>query len=139
MDEGKEKVVQNNETNADQIGAAVLTYLRGLLVATIIGATVGFGAAWFSIWMESVSMYLVGLVCIAIPAGVARVTMGRRNIMTALICASGAFVSIGVMFLTIDSQGLTWSDNESIWDHFWIYAFAAIAMSAFCGFVKDKD
>lgn len=127
------------ETIGHKFGAAVLTYFGGLLVALIVGCIVGFGVAWFSIWINGVNDELIVIVCVAIPAGIVRVVTRRANIMTGLLGAAGAFIAILAFYATLDYKELTWSDSDSIWDNFWIYGIMAIVVGAIVGMIKGKD
>lgn len=127
-----------SETPGYKFGVAVLTYFGGLLVAILSGCIVGFGFAWFSIWINSVIEVLV-IFCAVIPAGIARAVTSRTNIMTGLLGAAGAFVTILVFYLTLDYKELTWSDSESIWDKFWLYCIPTTLFGAFVGFYKGKE
>lgn len=139
MIEEKAKVVQYNETIAAKIGAAFLTYLGGLLVSIAVGAICGYGAAWFCILMHGVSDELVAIICSVFPTCLTRIVTRRGNVMTAFISAIGAFVAIYVMFWTIDGQGLSWTDKDSVWDEFWFYAGIAAVVGAILGFVKGDS
>lgn len=81
-----------------KLGAAVLTYI--------------------SIWMNNVIDELVIIFCVGIPTGIVRIVTRRANVMTGLLSSIGSFLSIFVFYLTLDYQGLTWTDSESVWDNF---------------------
>lgn len=122
-----------------KFGAAVLTYFGGLLATIILGCLVGYGIAWISIWMNNVIDELVIIFCVGIPTGIVRIVTRRANIMTALLSSIGSFLSIFVFYLTLDYQGLTWTDSESVWDNFWIYGIMALGVGAIGGFYKGND
>lgn len=127
------------ETAGYKVGVAFMTFLGACLTATAIGAALGFGMAWISIWLDALYIAFMGLICVAIPALIAKSMIGRRGIPAALAGAISAFVSICVLIWTLEWQGMVWDDNESILSMLPVYGTVAILVGGGLGLTKSKE
>lgn len=134
----------HNTTNYEdsmgyKIGVASITYFGGLIAATVVGAVLGFGLAWLSIWLDALYIWLMSLLCAFAPALVGRKVIGRRNTATFIIGAISGFISICVLLFTLDWQEMVWEDQKSIWSMLPVYGTVAALGGAYMGVMKLKE